>query len=73
MFKHNSFLKNFAPCSIITYSFRFENEKFFARSRKLRDCAEAYFLYVAQAILKVDAEIAKKRRSPDENYLISST
>jgi hypothetical protein len=32
----------------------------FARSRKSRDCAEAYIGYVTQAIPQIDAEIAKK-------------
>jgi proline dehydrogenase len=41
-------------------SFQFRNEQFFARSRKSRDCAEAYIRYVAQAITQIDAEIAKK-------------
>jgi hypothetical protein len=34
--------------------------KFCARSRKSRDCAEAYKWYVAQAIPKIDTEIAEK-------------
>ena len=41
-------------------SFQFRNEQFFARSRKSRDCAEAYIGYVTQAIPRIDAEIAKK-------------
>ena len=41
-------------------SFQFRNEEFFARSRKARDCAEAYIGYVAQAIPQIDAEIGKK-------------
>jgi hypothetical protein len=41
-------------------SFQFRNEQFCARSRKSRDCAEAYKLYVAQAIPKIDTEIAEK-------------
>ena len=53
-------------------SFQFRNEQFFARSRKSRDCAEAYIGYVTQAIPQIDprgigfafhgagAEIAKK-------------
>ena len=41
-------------------SFQFRNEQFFARSRKSRDCAEAYIMYVAQAIPQIDAEIAEK-------------
>ena len=41
-------------------SFQFRNEQFFARSRKSRDCAEAYIGYVAQAIPQIDAEIAEK-------------
>jgi len=32
----------------------------FARSRKSRDCAEAYNWYVAQAMPQIDAEIAEK-------------
>ncbi len=41
-------------------SFQFRNEQFFARSRKSRDCAEAYIGYDAQAIPQIDAEIAEK-------------
>ena len=41
-------------------SFQFRNEYFFARSRKSRDCAEAYNWYVAQAIPQIDAKIAEK-------------
>ncbi len=41
-------------------SFQFRNEEFFARSRKSRDCAEAYIGYVAQAKPQIDAEIAEK-------------
>jgi hypothetical protein len=46
-------------------SFQFRNEQFCARSRKSRDCAEAYKWYVAQgyvaqAIPKIDTEIAEK-------------
>ena len=41
-------------------SYRFGNENFSARSRKSRNCAEAYILYVAQAIPQIDAEIAEK-------------
>jgi hypothetical protein len=41
-------------------SFQFRNEQFCARSRKSRDCAEAYKWYVAQAIPKIDTEIAEE-------------
>ena len=41
-------------------SFQFRNEYFFARSRKSRDCAEAYNWYVAQAMPQINAEIAEK-------------
>ena len=44
-------------------SFQFRNEQFFARSRRSRDCAEAYIWYVAQAITQIDADsavVAKK-------------
>ena len=41
-------------------SFQSRNEAFFVRSRKTRDCAEAYTWYVAQAIPQVDTEIAEK-------------
>jgi hypothetical protein len=41
-------------------SFQFRNEQFCARSRKSRDYAEAYKWYVAQAIPKIDTEIAEK-------------
>ena len=43
-----------------SWSFQFINEQFAARSRKSRDCAEAYFTYVAQEIPKIDVEIAAK-------------
>ncbi len=36
------------------------NADFFARSRKSRDCAEAYSKYSAQEIPRIDAEIAEK-------------
>ena len=36
------------------------NEEFPARSRKSRDCAEAYFTYGAQEIPKIDVEIVAK-------------
>ena len=42
------------------WSFQFINEQFAARSRKSRDCAEAYFTYAAQEISKIDVEIAAK-------------
>jgi len=42
------------------YSFQSTNENFFARSRKSRDCAEAYDRYAAQGIPQIDAEIAEK-------------
>jgi hypothetical protein len=35
------------------------NERFFARSRKSRDYAEAYIGYVAQEIPQIDTEIAE--------------
>ena len=41
-------------------SFEFRNEKFSARSRRSRDCAEAYRLYAAQEIPQIDTEIAEK-------------
>jgi hypothetical protein len=41
-------------------SFRFRNQQFFARSRKSRDCAEAYRLYAAQGIPQIDTGIAEK-------------
>jgi len=41
-------------------SFQFRNKQFSARSRKSRDCAEAYKWYVTQAIPQIDAEIAEK-------------
>jgi len=40
--------------------FQFRNEDFFARSRKIRGCAEAYFTYAAQASAKFYADIVKK-------------
>jgi hypothetical protein len=40
-------------------SLQFRNEQFFARSRKSRDCAEAYIWYTAQGIPLIDAEIAE--------------
>ena len=43
-----------------SWSFQFINEQFAARSRKSRDCAEAYFTYVAQEIPKIDVETAAK-------------
>jgi hypothetical protein len=42
------------------WSFQFINKQFAARSRKSRDCAEAYFTYAAQEILKIDVEIVVK-------------
>jgi hypothetical protein len=42
------------------WSFQFINEQFAARSRKSRDCAEAYFTYAAQEIPKIDVEIVAK-------------
>jgi len=42
------------------WSFQFINEQFAARSRKPRDCAEAYFTYAAQEIPKIDVEIVAK-------------
>ena len=42
------------------WCFQFINEQFFVRSRKSRDCAEAYRAYAAQEIQKIDAEIAEK-------------
>ena len=41
-------------------SFQFRNEQFSARSRKSRDCAEAYRLYAAQGIPQIDTGIAEK-------------
>ncbi len=42
-------------------SFQFGKEEFSARSRKSMFCAETYLIaYVAQAKLKIDAEIAEK-------------
>jgi hypothetical protein len=35
---------------------------FSARSRKSRDCAEAYKLYATQGIPQIDTEIAEKGR-----------
>jgi hypothetical protein len=43
-------------------SFQIRNKDFFVRSRKSRDCAEAYRKYAAQEIAKFDAEIAEKDR-----------
>jgi hypothetical protein len=43
-----------------SWRFQFINEQFAAKSRKSRDCAEAYFTYVAQEIPKIDVEIAGK-------------
>ena len=42
------------------WSFQFINEQFAARSRRSRDCAEAYFTYAKPEILKIDVEIAAK-------------
>ena len=53
----------------IRFSFQFRNENFFARSRKSKNCAEAYNLYAAQAILKIDAEIAEKGHFRTGNYM----
>jgi hypothetical protein len=44
----------------ISLSFQFRNEQFFAKSRKSKDCAEAYRSYAAQTIPQIDAEIAEK-------------
>ena len=44
----------------VSWRFQYINEKFAVRSRKSRDCAEAYFTYVAQEIPKIDVEIAAK-------------
>ena len=41
-------------------SVQFRNWQFFARSRKSRNCTEAYKSYVAQAIPQIDAEIKEK-------------
>ena len=41
-------------------SVQFRNWRFFARSRKSRNYAEAYKSYVAQAIPQIDAEITEK-------------
>ncbi len=49
--------------------FRTGNEQFFSRSRKSKDCAEAYLEYVAQAILQIDAEVVEKGRFRIGNYL----
>jgi hypothetical protein len=38
------------------------NEEFFARSRRSRDCAEAYREYAAQGIPQIDTEIVEKGR-----------
>jgi len=43
-----------------TSGFQIRNEDLFARSRKSRDCAEAYQEYAAQGIPQIDAEIVKK-------------
>jgi len=43
------------------WSFQFINEQFAARSRKSRDCAEAYFTYAAQEISKIDPPAAEQR------------
>jgi hypothetical protein len=51
-------------------SFRSRNEAFFARSRKSKDCPEAYIWYVAQAIAQIDSEIAEKDHFMDGNYLV---
>lgn len=45
------------------------NEQFFARSRKLRDCTEAYWRYAAHASPKIDAEIAEKGGFPTEGVM----
>jgi len=44
----------------ISSSFQFRNEQFFAKSRKSRDCAEAYRSYATQTIPQIDTEIAEK-------------
>ena len=41
-------------------SFQFGNRQFWVSSRKSRDCAETYALYVAQENPQIDAEIAQK-------------
>jgi hypothetical protein len=41
----------------ISSSFQFRNEQFFAKSRKSRDCAEAYRSYAAQTIPQIDAAL----------------
>ena len=43
--------------------------KFFARSRKSRNCAEAYLTYAAQEIAQTDTEIAEKGRFETETVL----
>ena len=45
------------------------NEKFYARSRQSRDCAEAYIWYVAQAIPQMNAEIAENGHLWTGNWL----
>ena len=59
-------LKGVIPSNAVTNwdiaSRRSETRKFFTRSRKSRDFAEAYNAYVAQGIPKIDVEIVKKGR-----------
>ncbi len=49
--------------------FQFGKEEFFVRSRQSKFCAETYIgTYVAQAKLKIDAEIAEKNPFRMETY-----
>jgi hypothetical protein len=56
-----------------TVRFRIRKEGFFVLARKSRDCAEAYFMYAAQAKPQIDAARAENNPFWTETNSIAAT